>query len=201
VFGPWVIEAPQPLKCSWDNARAGTVQRLYRCGCPGFADREEAVMTTATVPTITAEQLMELLAALRGAADTLRELHEDDSPVTEYFDNIASGLQVDIFGSAFIGDGLVETQEEVEIAARACEHHANALERVTPHFDRITIARNSAMRYRNVGSTNVEWSTFVTCSSCGAIENGAADGWTHAPDDSLDLFCPECSARGHVDAR
>jgi hypothetical protein len=41
MIGPCVIEA-RILWSTWDNARAGTVQRLYRCGCPGSADREEA---------------------------------------------------------------------------------------------------------------------------------------------------------------
>lgn len=158
-------------------------------------------MTTATAPTITAEQLMELLAALRGAADTLREVHEPDSAVAEYFDIIAGGLQEDTFGPAFIGDSLIETPEEVAIAARACEHEANALERVTPHFERITIARKMAVRYRNIGSVNVGWASFVKCSSCGKVDFGDAEGWSHAPDDSLDLFCPECSTNGRDDAR
>ena len=37
-----VIEA-RNLRSNWDNARAGTVQRLDRCGCPGCAERRAVV--------------------------------------------------------------------------------------------------------------------------------------------------------------
>ncbi len=148
----------------------------------------------------TREQLIDAVAALKAAGDTLCVLHEPDSGAGEFFGQIAERLQEELLGYELVGDDTwMEDPLEVEIYSRAAELEAAALEQTAPLAERITTLRLMAPRYRTFGTINIRFDDLMRCASCGIGTRDSGEGCQAKLDEGhglAEFLCPACANGG-----